>query len=290
VSAAPVLVAPGEPRRIHPMESLPAAARAEQARRFDEATAERDGELDFVARTLSRREERQARLDRTLRWRGPFDREAFEHDLRGRRARTADARTLWIIAAARCNLAESWGVDVDIRRQIRRGVERIPLAERYILIEEQYHAKLLQEICRTLGVTLEPRRPMWLTRFCIHAISRLPVALRYVPLLCGEMLGVVTFRVLVERCDVFAAEPDVEAHVRGLMNEILEDEILHVAYCRSRLGPAGMALARRLVGPMAAGLMLDVPEFGQLGCDRAELQRRLHAGVEVPASLSWLAG
>jgi hypothetical protein len=38
---------------------------------------------------------------------------------------------------------------------------------------------------------------------------------------------------------------------------------------------------------MARGLMRDVPQLVELGCDARELLRRLYAGIELPPGLEW---
>ena len=206
-----------------------------------------------------------------------------------RSARSDDPRSIWLIAAARGNQDESWGANLDIENHIRRGLDDADPAVLYILTEEQYHGRLLAEACRTLGVELESRPPAWPHRVMIRFITSLPPALRYVPVLVGEVLGTIVFQVLRERCDLFRDEPVVEAHLSALLDEILHDEILHVGYCRSQLGPVGMAVARRIAGPLAAALMIDVPELALLGCDRRELQRRLRSEIALPAELHWMS-
>ena len=46
--------------------------------------------------------------------------------------------------------------------------------------------------------------------------------------------------------------------------------------------------ARRLLPAMARGLMRDVPQLVELGCDAQELLRRLYAGIELPGGLEWV--
>ena len=276
-------------RRFDPFRALSRARRRELAKKFDAVMAERDGELDFEARTLSVRERELAAWPKGLRWQGEFDQDAFERQLRGRRAEAASAQMIWLIVAARGDESETWSVDLDIKAWHKRGAEHCPLAERYVLIEEQYHSKMLREVARTLGVTLGNTRPSFLTRMIIHGLIRLPGALRYIPVLGGEVLGTVVFGVLRDRIDVFSDQPEVEAHIRGLLERILEDETLHVAHCRSRLGPVQMFFARRMAGLISRAMMIDIPELAVLGCDRNELQRRIRSGIEIPAGYEWIA-
>ena len=123
-------------------------------------------------------------------------------------------------------------------------------------------------------------------RALIDLFEYLPDPLRYVGVLCGEVLGSTVFQVLWESTDLFASEPATEAHLRSLTAEILRDELLHVAFCQTRLGSLGMRTARALLPWIAAYLMRQVPELAALGCDRRELLRRMRAPLPLPPGLT----
>jgi len=243
---------------------------------------ERDGAVDFPNRSLSRREAYFADLDRSAQWSGPLDREALASALRGDGGSSLDPRTLWLYAACRANEAESYGVDIEIRRFRRERPADVPEDQLYLILEEQYHGRILREVCRICGVPPQLPRPRRGLRVLIHLFEYLPDPLRYVGVICGEVLGCVVFELLREHASLFAAEPRVEAQLRSLMSEILRDELLHVAFCRTRLGPFRLRIARLLLPWVAGFLMREVPELAQLGCDRYELMRRLNAALPQP--------
>jgi len=119
-------------------------------------------------------------------------------------------------------------------------------------------------------------------RGLIRIMQHMPGSIRYAPILCGEVLGAVVFEVLLERCDVFHDQPEVEARLRTLVSEILADETCHVLYCRSRLGPLGMLAARALMPVVAAVFTRAIPQLLELGCSARDLRARLRGGLRMP--------
>ena len=120
---------------------------------------------------------------------------------------------------------------------------------------------------RTVGLDVSIAPPPRLMRVIVHAIYRLPDRLRWTLVLCGEVLGSTIFGLLREHTSLFADEPEVEARLHSLVSEIWRDETLHVAFLRARLGPFALRCARWLLPAMARGLMRDVPQLVELGCD-----------------------
>jgi hypothetical protein len=271
-----------DPGWFRPFLSLSNQERTEQAATCLALLRERDGALDFPGRKLSRREAYFESLDRSASWSGPLDREGLAQALRGGAQTVLDPRTLWLYAACRANEAESYGVEIEIGRYGRERPDDVPEDQVYLILEEQYHGRILREVCRILGVPPQLPKPRRGLRVLIHLFEYLPDPLRYVGVICGEVLGCVVFELLRENAALFAAEPRVEAQLRSLMSEILRDELLHVAFCRTRLGPVRLLVARLLLPWVASFLMREVPELAQLGCDRAELMRRLRAGLPLP--------
>ncbi len=285
-------------RRFDPFRVLPPAERRSHMEAYLRFLADRDGELDLEARTLSSRE---AFFDdlalKPVEWTGAIDHEAFfENFLGGGRQaddrRPIDVRTLWLVAIAKSNESESYGVDLELARFFRRGGSEANADPAYLhlILQEHYHSKILLEACETCGLSLHFRRPRWPQRLMIQMIMRVPERIRWIPILCGEVLGSVVFAMLRERCDVFSSQPEVEARLRMLLSVIELDEVLHVAYLRARLGPIAIRVARLLAPVVAAWVLWDVPEFGSLGVDRKELMARLRRGIEVPGGIDWMRG
>ena len=249
-----------------------------------------DGSIDFERRTLSRREMYFEELRRKpVEWQGPLDREAFGRNFASTGCSGLDRRTAWLVVAAKANSSESYGVDHELRRIAKSGED--PTEDELhlrMLIQEKYHTRILLEACRTAGIEIGVRSPHWNQRVLIHIVMRLPDSMRWVPVICAEIVGCAVFEALFNNVDVFSSEPDVEERVRSLLTEIWRDEILHVAYLRARVGPIGLAVARRLLPLVTRAAMLDLPQLAALGTSRAQLLARARSGLDVPPDIIWM--
>jgi len=250
---------------------------------------ERNGTPDLAARTLSRRERAFREIEvKPVEWEGEVDQYGFFAHFFGSARPTIDARTLWLVAIAKANEGESYGVDLELSAFLERGAEDVHPIELQLMLEEQYHSRILVEACRTCGIDLELRKPRWGQRWMIHLIQVLPEQLRWIPVLCGEVLGSTVFKLLLDSCHLFGAQPEVEARLRHLLGEIWLDEVFHVAFLRARLGPWSVRCAQAMLPLAARMLMKDVPQLAALGCDRAELARRLRTPLEIPPGTTWM--
>ena len=284
----------GARRRFDPFRVLSDVERRGHLDAYRSYLEARNGTLDLRSRTLSRREQEFRDLATLpVTWSGAVDREGFAERFlgTGRRdsVRAIDARTLWLVAIAKANQGESYGVELELARYLARGVPAgEDLIQPYLFLEEQYHSRILVEACRTCGLEMTLRPPPRMMRAIIHAIYALPDRIRWTLVLCGEVLGSTVFKLILDRCSLFAEQPAVETRLRSLIGEIWRDEVLHVAWLRARLGPWALATSRRLMPAVVAGLMRDVPQLALLGCDGAELMRRLAGGIELPAGIGWI--
>lgn len=279
--------------RIDPFRALDSAERDRHLRSYLQFLRERDGELDLHGRRLPAREALFEDLSRKpVEWEGPIDYEGFFQHFHSAGAPAIDARTVWLVAIAKSNESESYGVELELARFFRRGgsEQNTDPAYLHLILQEQYHGRILQEACKACGMSVRFRKPRWPQRLMIHLIMRVPERVRWVPILCGEVLGSVVFQVLRERCDVFHEQPEVEARLRMLLSAIELDEVLHVAYLRARLGPFALRISKLLAPLVATWILWDVPQFSVLGCDRRELLARLRRGLEIPAEVDWLPG
>jgi hypothetical protein len=66
----------------------------------------------------------------------------------------------------------------------------------------------------------------------------------------------------------------VQKRAVALLEQILIDEVGHVAYCRAKLGPLGISAARMLLDGVMKALLADIPEFGML-FGAPEIERRV---------------
>ena len=280
-------------RSFDPFAVLTHEERERHLSAYGRFLAERDGEPDVERRVLPRREAWFAELEsKPVAWRGEIDREGFSLQQRGERSAPLDARTVWLVAIAKANEGERYGVDIELDRfygpeaaEERAKADRLYL---HLMLEEHYHTKILLEACRACGLSVTPQRPPWTQRWLIHGMQYLPERLRWIPVLAGEVLGTAVFHRLRDACHLFAEEPDVEARLRELLGEIALDEALHVAYLRARLGPVSVRVARWLLPIVAASVTRGVPQLAALGCTPRELLEDLRAGLEIPPGVDWL--
>lgn len=249
----------------------------------------RDGELDLAGRRLSLRESYFEDLARKpVEWAGDVHHDGFFQHFLGAGTPEIDARTVWLVAVAKANESENYGVELEIERFLGRGPERADLRELYLILEELYHTRILVEACRTCGLDLSLRKPPWHRRWMIRLIYYLPEGVRWIPVLCGETLACAVLKLLRDRCDLFSEQPEVEERLRSLLTEIWVDEVFHVAFLRARLAPWALRLSRLLVPLVARSLMSDVPQLRKLGCGLGELIARARSGTEIPPGADWM--
>lgn len=277
-------------RRLAPFRILAETERRRQLEACLAHVRERDGTLDFEGRTLSTREAFFSALERTpVPLASGIDRARFLERFRQRGRLDGDPRIEWLVAAAESSEGERYGVEGEIRRYERRGLEGVDPIKLYTLFEEQYHTRILLDACRTCGVGApELKTPRPHHRAAIHLMQHLPDGARYVLVICGEALACVVFRVLIEQLSLFADEPRVEARLRALLHEILLDETLHVAYCRALLSPAAMRVVRALVPLAVLVVSHDMPQLRLFGYGPRRILSWLRRGIEIPREMQWL--
>jgi hypothetical protein len=232
-------------------------------RRFLEA---RDGAPDVYRSTLVRREEFYRRVEaEPVRSRRVFDRDVYVRNvMRHRPERGLDPELLWILATAKANQAERFGV--ELTKLYGHGPSEHADPERnHVILQEGYHARTLADVAAIFGLPVPQRPPRRLTRTMIRVMIFSPFPERWTLPLVGfaEMMGCIGFRLLRDRgLELFADEPQVCARIRLLYDEILADEICHVGFVEAKLGPGGRRLMhsafRRFGARMVAGL---APEF-----------------------------
>ncbi len=277
-------------RTFDPFQPLADAERQRQRAAYLAHLRQRDGEIDFPRRRLPRREERMRELEANpLEWRGEMDRDAFYQYFHRVGKPEVDAKTLWLVAIAAANEGERFGADHETRRFDRLGAETVDPIKLHHVLQEEHHTRLLLEACRCLGLRgLTLKKPKMLHQIIIHAMTYLPDRIRYVLILCGEVVGLAVFRILLESCRFFPEFPRVEERLRSILGEIIHDESLHVAYCRMHLDFVGLRVARALIPVVTTILMRDLPLLRAFGFDRAAIVARLRAGIEIPEGVDWL--
>lgn len=278
-------------RSFDPFRVLSEDARRRHLEGYRRHLEAHDGACDLERRTLARREAYFEELAaKPVAWEGGHDVDGFLAHFLGSGSPPIDARTAWMVAAAKANEGESYGVDLELRRLRADGPPATALDEiyAYLLLEEGYHGRILVEVCRTLGLDVRLQAPRWGQRLVIHLIQRLPDRLRWILVICGEVLGSTVFALLRDRCDLFSAQPEVEARLRSLLHAICADEVFHVAFLRARMGGLALRVARALLPVVARSLMWGIPGRKELGFEPAELLRRMRSGLEIPPEGAWM--
>jgi hypothetical protein len=273
-----------------PFRVLTPAERREQLDGYREFLRRRDGAMSFEAGTLSEREAYFAELDtQSVVWEGDADIDGFYQHLHKVGRPELDPRTTWLLAVAKANQMESFGVEGELQKWRLRGYAGEDEIVLYDLLEEHYHTRILIEVCRTAGLgAVRLGRPDAFIRGMIYIMQRFPDQLRYIPVTCGEVMACVVFQTLLENCHLFSQEPAVRARLESLCREILTDETGHVLYCRAHLSPTGLRIAKRLIPLISRFLLKDVPELRALGLDDTTLASKMASGIPIPSEFDFI--
>ncbi len=237
----------------------------------------RDGEADLLRHTLSRREAFFGRLAREpVRSRLRVDHATFVRNLARRRPEPGlDDRMLWLLATAKANQAERFGV--GLAELYGKVMVDDPIRLR-IALQEHYHTRILADVVATFGLPAHTQPPALGTRAFVRLIVAAPERWKLPLAGCAES-GVA----------LFADEPEVAARIRLLYDEILGDEIGHVGFIAAVLGPRGRALMRGLYRILGHRLAGQLPELVAV-CGRAELMARFRAAFRLDEMAAELPG
>ena len=255
--------------QIDIFSALPQGERRPFVTRYLRFLRERDGTPDFVHRKLSRRERfleeiSVHRIQRT----GPavveqrvYSENAIEREIA---VEGLDEWALWTICLSKCSRMEEYAV----RYVDEVGTNRTPSADdpySIIDLEERYHGRLLELLLQVVGIVPGWRPPSFITRLALRAILVVPRALANITVLCGEVIGLATFKLLLEKARMLCADqPHGKERMELLLKEILIDEIGHVLFLRSQLGQIRLRISRTLLPIIARVLISDYPEMMRL--------------------------
>ncbi len=214
---------------------------------------ERDGEPDLRARTLSRREDWFRRLGAEL---APaWDGEAIES---GRFTqwhhgalpiREAPPLVQWLVAIARANEGEAWGVNYLLDRGGFQGLGRggVLKPRDFADLEETYHTRIFHEIVRLFGLEFELRDPPGPIQTSVKLMAHIPDRLSFLLLAAGELMGTVSFLELAHRGErILREHPRIWTRIQALLDEILVDEVGHVTYLLGSMGRLDLTLVRQV--------------------------------------------
>ncbi len=263
---------------------------AEGIVRYREFLTARDGEADLMRHRLSKREAFFDELERSpVRSRAPIDRATYFRNMDRRRPEPAlEPCMLWILATAKVNQAERFGVGLA---ELLGRINTDDPARVHISLQETYHTRILADVVAMFGLPVHARPPRAFVRLMIRFMVSAPQRWTLPLVGASEMAGCVLFRALRDKgVELFADEPAVGERIRLLYNEILGDEIGHVGFIAASLGGRGRSMMRRLYARLAPTFASQSAEMVAL-LGPGEIARRLSAFhlAEAAAELPSLA-
>ncbi len=244
--------------------------------RYREFLVARDGEADLLRHSLSKRE---AFFDdlacRPVRSSAPIDRASYFRNMARRRPESGlEPRMLWILATAKANQAERFGVGLA---ELLGRVNGDDPARVHVTLQETYHTRMLADVVAMFGLPVSARPPRTFVRLMIHVMVSAPERWTLPLVGASEMVGCVLFRALRDKgLNLFADEPAVAERIRLLYNEILADEIGHVGFIAARLDEHGRSMTRRLYGCLSSTLASQFSEIDAL-FGSSQMARRFSA-------------
>lgn len=151
----------------------------------------------------------------------------------------------------------------------------------FILIEEFYHTCVLKDALSVIGLEMRDLPPPKTTQFLTHSLFYLPKPISHVMVLCAEIVGAAGFRLLADKAqELFADQPESKERIDELFQQILVDEVGHVHYARSQLGPVRLKIAEKMLPLVGHYLMRDIPEFELLFGRQKMMETILKADVD----------
>jgi hypothetical protein len=184
----------------------------------------------------------------------------------------------------RLYVGDRYAVDVAAEKSAH-GADSV---ERLIAREEHYHTELIAYTLMCLGHAVPAHVPPRAMRPLLKALVFLPHPLSTILLFCGEYIGVLLMLAVRAR---LGAPVGGRARVVPTIDEILVDEIGHMAFNHGRLSRVELWLAHRLLGPLVRLAAMREPLMRPLLRQRRRLMswRSLDAiasgGAFLPAVL-----
>lgn len=248
----------------------------------------RDGVPDLARQRFDVRERFFAEIDAApVCWKGtpPVDQAVFDRNYARRSPeRDVDEATLWALATAKTNRAERFGVERELETHgVPPNAADDPKV--YVQVEEFYHTRILEDALATIGIKMRVSTPGPAAKTLIRAMVHLPDDLADPLVLCGEIVGVALFSLLLEKArTLFSSQPEALARIETLFAQIMVDEVGHVHFVRSRLTPSQLGWAERLLPVVAHGALDDNPDIVRLFGRKEILRRVVAADVDAAAA------
>jgi len=243
-----------------------------------------EGAADAIRFRLQRREEFFAEFEENrpqARYRPDVD--LFRRSMFRRRADgSLPPEMLWLVATAKLNQAERFGVGLgELFGKDQAKFESQP--ERlYVQLQEHYHTRVLAEVMSMYGLPLPTVPPSLGLGTMIALFVLLPHEWTLSFVCAAEIVGCVLFRAMRDRgVTLFADDPVVADRIRLLYDEILADEIGHVGFLAAKLSSRGRRIARWLARTVVArNIVRGTPEVTLL-FGRDEIRRLVGRRFDV---------
>lgn len=253
---------------IETFAAMPPEVRRAQRKQYRAFLAERDGEVDFNRRTLTRREARMRVYERPLPRLRSMDERVFAQQYAGfDPSRRSTPEMLLLLALVKVNAAEAFGVTKTFGKMMKRALQDDDDLEPVLLIEETYHTRILLSSANLYGIEVESAYvPPSALRVLIGGIANTPESISRPLTLAGEILGTLLFaNLLTIARKVLKDDPELADAIEERIIEVLVDELGHISFNRMCLGPVGLAQARVLLPLVARGMAGFSPELQALG-------------------------
>jgi hypothetical protein len=273
-----------------PFRNLSAEERKQQLDSYLSYLKAHDGERDLKNKTLSVREARfqkfYAELDKNKSTGIPLGN--INDYLDSTPPANTDPRLLWLLINAKANRGEKYGADRKAEELLAKDVIGESEINQYILLEEQYHTKILVGACQLCNFQVEIKDPPYLLRLVINQMLKLPKLPSDYLIYLGEIVGVHLFSLLLEKTELFSDMPELQQQLKLLVKEILADEVGHVVYCRTQIPGWLIGFSRPLVRLMGGHIVREIPEVAMLAGGKKAFISRLDKPIYFPDSSSWL--
>jgi hypothetical protein len=260
----------------------------EQKARFESNYAEhlrlKDGDADVKNQKFSVREKFYQDLVAnpvTMSNTGIDEKAFYRNEAKRNPEKGLNQATLWALIMAKANRSEREGVERRLARvDFSKRSPRDPLS--FIEIEESYHTRVLKDALKIVGLDMKELPPQKLTSYLVRFMARLPMSISNILIMSSEVAGVALFRVLRDHARVMFKDQPEEARARvdALMQQILVDEVGHVHFVRSQLGPVRLWIAKKMLPFLARYFMIDLPEAGLLFGKKELLKKIVAADID----------
>lgn len=252
-----------------------------------------EGAADPLRYRLAERERFFAELD-AMRVRARFvaDRAVFLRNLRRSRPEPGlDRRMLWLLATAKLNQSERFGVGLGELYGKEQDTFDAEPERLYVQLQEHYHSRMLADVIAMFGLPFPTIPPRLALRTTIRVFVALPHEWTLPLVGASEVVGCILFRALRdEGVRLFADDPAVAGQIGRLYDRILADEVGHVGFIAAKLSPWWRRVTRLLARDVAwRGILGSVPEVDVL-FGRAEVRRLLRRRFDVRREVAAFAG